>query len=364
MSEQLAFQISGEFITDIARRWFWDENQPYEKSEELLLSALGNPKLSLSDKKAIAQDIIEYKKCLVGTNIVTIEDDPNPVRPLSTKLNELQRENAVRKIEQQMETDPIPFIDPYTSVRSIKALKDGLTYIEPPYTLEKCYEYFSGKSIGSDDTPFSAYHEPFWAGMWLFDEPELVHQVCEQYQCKVGHPTFWKGIYELTKDRHGFQTRNARYTTTIAMERAKQEWLSKPFEEIFPNYNPNKSPENEDNINDITEPDDILRWEGLIDPDGNFYSCTFGGHNVKAYAIIAANIEQSPEKFGDLEGFTYDNSLDYLIKLGWCATRYLPTCGNYITYPDNQKITKAQKDKIWEAIIKHDTHPQIDEQLM
>ena len=57
--EYLQWQIDGEFICNIARTWFWDENRPYEKSEELLLSALGTDEITLDEKKRIAQDIIE-----------------------------------------------------------------------------------------------------------------------------------------------------------------------------------------------------------------------------------------------------------------------------------------------------------------
>ena len=37
MNETLHWSIDGEFICEMARTWFWDENRPYEKSEELLL---------------------------------------------------------------------------------------------------------------------------------------------------------------------------------------------------------------------------------------------------------------------------------------------------------------------------------------
>ena len=37
---QLNFQIDGEFLTNIARNWFWKENKDYEKSEELLCSCM------------------------------------------------------------------------------------------------------------------------------------------------------------------------------------------------------------------------------------------------------------------------------------------------------------------------------------
>jgi hypothetical protein len=103
-------------------------------------------------------------------------------------------------------------------------------------------------------------------------------------------------------------------------------------------------------------PDNYEKWEGLISPNGDFYSCDFGGHNVKAYYIMAA----FPEKFPN---FDYENNhlavseaLDDLLSQGWCATRYLPTIGNYIELPRTElgKCTKAQKDAIFDAKIKHD----------
>ena len=38
--DYLQFKIDGEFICRLARTWFWDENRPYEKCEELLLDCL------------------------------------------------------------------------------------------------------------------------------------------------------------------------------------------------------------------------------------------------------------------------------------------------------------------------------------
>lgn len=33
-------------------------------------------------------------------------------------------------------------------------------------------------------------------------------------------------------------------------------------------------------------PDNIIRWEGLIAPNGDFFSCEFGGHLAKAHYLI------------------------------------------------------------------------------
>lgn len=40
MSERLNFSIDGEFLTNVARDWFWNMNKPYKKCEELLFSCM------------------------------------------------------------------------------------------------------------------------------------------------------------------------------------------------------------------------------------------------------------------------------------------------------------------------------------
>lgn len=107
-------------------------------------------------------------------------------------------------------------------------------------------------------------------------------------------------------------------------------------------------------------PDSYEEWEGLIAPNGDFYSCDFGGHNCKAYYIMRAYPEKFPNldynEFGMLKHgpIQAHNALDYLLEQGWCATRYLPTIGCYINAPKNGHFTKAQENAIFDAKIKHD----------
>lgn len=53
--DELHFSIEGEFITNVARSWFWDEDKPYEKSEELLMSCMCGG--SDTEKRVTCQDI-------------------------------------------------------------------------------------------------------------------------------------------------------------------------------------------------------------------------------------------------------------------------------------------------------------------
>lgn len=81
--DELHFSIEGEFITNVARSWFWDEDKPYEKSEELLMSCMCGG--SDTEKRVTCQDIIEGRKKLVGINEFELVDDNENVRPISKK---------------------------------------------------------------------------------------------------------------------------------------------------------------------------------------------------------------------------------------------------------------------------------------
>lgn len=58
MNRKMTFSINGEFITRIAREWFFIEHKPYEKVEELLLSCMCGTDTPEGTLKLMAQDII------------------------------------------------------------------------------------------------------------------------------------------------------------------------------------------------------------------------------------------------------------------------------------------------------------------
>ena len=69
---------------------------------------------------------------------------------------------------------------------------------------------------------------------------------------------------------------------------------------------------NSDQLNRTTSPDDFLSEYGLIDPSGNYYSCSFAGHHTKAHYILKAR----ERKFYD-----FDEALDKLYSDGWAIIR-------------------------------------------
>lgn len=106
----------------------------------------------------------------------------------------------------------------------------------------------------------------------------------------------------------------------------------------------------EKSVQYLLEPDNMQNWEGLIAPNGDFYSVNFGGHNQKAYFLLHKN----PESFGftkdSLEQSSIDmsNALDTLIEHGWCATRSVMMDSYLLCH----RPTKEQINAIFDAIQK------------
>lgn len=350
-SETLHWTISGEFITNIARQWFWEENKKYDVCEELLLSCLVNPQLSLEERKCLARDILEGRKRLVGNNEFTIEEDGENVRSLTEKINQLARRNSIHDVERDIMIHPLRYIDPYSTVKSIKSLEEGITRYRHNMTQENIREYFTyPTNVYTDepdyDNPYPAACSLTEAGLWLWNRPDLIHDICDEYDTQPDTDAFWEGIYEYTKDREGFEERNQRYR---AAKRLAEERI------IIPETPPEKGE---------IRPDDIQNWTGLVAPNGDFYSCEFAEHTSLAYKIIISRPEEFPNESLD-NIFMFDKVLDVLINgHKWVALRKWPMMGNYITFPDNNEITKEQKNTIWKAIVKHDVHMKIPDILM
>jgi len=384
--ENLQWQIEGEFITNMARTWFWDENKPYKVSEDLILSCLSSNENSSEikeQKRVIALDIIEGRKKFTGINEFQLVDDNNRVRLISTKVDELLKQNEINEIEKKVQYSAIDYIDPYCTVKSLKEAK-----LHDVKTLDDCIIWFqysendrikikNGYKTIDDCIPFPEAHNTTMAGLWLVYNPKLIYEASEggkHSPINEFDNQFWENIYKLTKDNPQFKKRNDYY---LANKRVKEE--NKKYLESLINSIPDIEDEPEfmsdewfdykyktedDKFSYYLKPDNYEHWEGLIDPDGNFYSCHFGGHNLKSFYLIL----KYPNKFGirasgsmlNLE-FEIDqkldvdagNGLDFIVKHGWCATRYIG--GRYfIELPTNNHLTQKQINAIFDASIKHD----------
>lgn len=379
MHETLHFSIDGEWLTDLLRTWFWDENRPFEKCMTMVGSCMmGADDLMIRN---VTTDILEYRKKFVGVNTFQLLDDEGPVRPITEKLALIQTRLNTKELRDDMAANFIKYVDKWATTKSIHP--ESLRCNGDPKTFEECKEYFASvenvfhKKIYLE----SRLNEPTACGLWLWNNIPLVYHIVYDLDIKAGSDDFWKEIYLAKKDDPDFKERTMRYEAWIRRQEERNQFLIKestPDPEEDSEKVPFWSTEwfdvhykKENDINYNVHPDDIDNWEGLIAPNGDFYSCSFGGHNIKAWYLMITHPElfNLPFKFTSestgSERITAlhenkieaENALDFATKQGWCATRFLPTCGEYVTLPElPKKPTKQQINRIFDAMLKHDVH--------
>ena len=84
---EISFDVRGEFITQMAKEWFFIENRGYDKVMELLLSCMEGTEQSEKELKRLAEDILLGRAALVGStrdntyHMEVYEPDEQPEQP-------------------------------------------------------------------------------------------------------------------------------------------------------------------------------------------------------------------------------------------------------------------------------------------
>ena len=319
MGEQLHFSMDGEFLTAIARDWFWNMDKPYKKCEELLLSCMmgGNEE----EKRHVCQDIIEGRKKLVGVHEFELVDDNVHVRSLGQKVEELQHRMLVNQIREDMIAHPLNYVDRFAMTDSYETLCTNAKhhYIDCSYDGIKCFLY--GKT---------GYSDAFNNGAWLFTHPDLVAKFNgEPLPEQESNPEFYKTDF-WTKLASWIEA-NMKGTSVERRQRLYNSYISdRPIQHQLTEY-------------------------GLLAPDGTCYACEFGEHAALAGRIIMRNREAFGLSDHEVLNMAYDWSgkgLDFLYKRGWIAIRN-PSMGNtFLDMDETKTATKAQVNTIFDYISK------------
>lgn len=319
MGKQLHFSMDGEFLTAIARDWFWNMDKPYKKCEELLLSCMmgGNEE----KKRHVCQDIIEGWKKLVGVNEFELVDDNVHVRSLGQKVEELQHKMLVNQIREDMIAHPLNYVDRFAMTDSYETLCTNAKhhYIDCSYEGIKCFLY--GKT---------GYSDAFNNGAWLFTHPDLVAEFNgEPLPEQESNPEFYKTDF-WTKLASWIEA-NMKGTSVERRQRLYNSYISdRPIQHQLTKY-------------------------GLIAPDGTWYACKFGEHAALAGRIIMRNRETFGLSDHEVLNMAYDWSgkgLDFLYERGWIAIRN-PSMGNtFLDMDETKTATKAQVNTIFDYISK------------
>lgn len=292
---RLSFQVDGEFITNLSRQWFWDEDKDYEIVEELLLNCLITDDLSLEERKSIAQSIIEGKKKLVGVNEFSLEDDNTKIRPIYDKIRQLKRKAMIKEIEEDIEINPINYVDIYATIYNYEMFTDYMEQYHDGfdhYTYDDVIEYF-GKYEKSD-LYIPEYENATKAGLWLLEKASLIFDVFGKKVTKSNQNEFFDKLYNYLKvnDTEGYyKNRQKRYERLKGLENLEdfnKESLIKK-ENKLPNFKEEDYRFGSPEINYYKKPDDLIEEYGWINRYGEWYSCDFGGHECKAQTIVTGN---------------------------------------------------------------------------
>ena len=177
MGEQLHFSMDGEFLTAIARDWFWNMDKPYKKCEELLLSCMmgGNEE----EKRHVCQDIIEGRKKLVGVNEFELVDDNVHVRSLGQKVEELQHKMLVNQIREDMIAHPLNYVDRFAMTDSYETL---CTNAKHHYTHPDLVAEFNGEPLPEQESNPEFYKTDFWTKLASWIEANMKGTSVERRQ--------------------------------------------------------------------------------------------------------------------------------------------------------------------------------------
>ena len=356
--EDMYWSVDGSFITDLARVWFWNENRPYERVEELLLNCMVTDAITLDEKKRYIQDIIEGRLKLTGVNELSLEEDNENIRPISLKVEEYRKKEILRDIKEDMELHPLYYIDLYAAEKTL-CLED----LEEEFSEYKRQKGF----IGADEDMIEEFLCTSYnslTGRFTYDEPErtdlrkglylmnplLVYKLFEKPLSKIDEEKKYKKLYEYMKESE--QTKDV-----IKRQKLYEAYLNECLETKetkkaeFPDEQRRRLKEFTESLGRKVDPDEFNSEYGLINKMGEYYSCGFAEHEVKAMQIIIGN----PESFGisrederivnqDLS----ENWLDILYNDGWIIIRnpYVNSAP-YIDIAPGKRATKYQIDTVF-----------------
>lgn len=374
--ETMHFSIEGGFITDLVRTWFWEEQKPIQTCIDLIASCVSGA--STEEIQQISTAILEGRKKFTGINIFTLEDDNKRVRPLLDKIKQEERERGILMIRQEMLADYRKYIDRWATIKTCDRLtlaqKGILTFADcrnwfttfPSKILPGEREDILVTDQRNPNCKIPLFDTPTMGGLWLINDPGLVYNCCKGDVAQIGKPDFWKAVYEAVKDNPAFADRNERYLFSIRPkpsfeERMKALMKAPPEGKGEPEYGTPKWLDYKYQTTKDVEyrmiPDDLEYWEGLIAPNGDFYSCKFGGHNHKAYNLVIYYPNRFPKPPETLDA---SNALDFIREHGWCATRSVG--GDHILMSEHP--TRRQIETMLETAEKHQVASNIIKDLI
>ena len=330
----LHFGITGEFITNTARNWFYKEKRELEKSRELILSCCATPDISEEIKNELVSDILEGRKKFIGVNDLELVEDNSFVGSIEEELNQRKRKQQKSNLYADILERPFFYIDsfanqdgwislaktknPYelTINELVKKLSSGRDYdkeylcdglgiiLKADMYMDFLMEYFpDGITLEA-----SLNRKLEWALTLYFND--MLSKWKEEGKTYSSMLYYEKDVYERQINACEFFDLDFPYGETVKSEDAEKIIREEKnlMDEDKPAIDKDRdcyyfNPDNElhqksweyyyisnFDVNCIGLPEKIFKSKyALIAPNGDYFSTSFGGHSTKALNVIASN---------------------------------------------------------------------------
>ena len=381
--EHVSFKIDMEFVCNLARTWLWDEDKPYEVCEEVLLEMMGGNDLTLEEKKQIALQILEGRKIIKGINSGTLEDDGELIRPIHTLANKYKKKLKSKELETHIDCFPWMYVDTFcggcsiTNSNNVRGFKDydrielinwrkyGIRKNNKDFIYKDCTDplecgtlllsqhFFAEKVLGEPckdaDEVMIKLTNYYNNQLEQWKQEGIDYSIMGDYQKRV----YERNLYACKEYKLIFPYSNPYGESDLPSKGLDYNELSlkkenQKFEEISDNIICDKNLANwytHVGVPDRKLPEfsgQYLNKYGWIDIDGNWYSCSFGGHSAKAFNIVRQLKLGNQYRDYCKENHTRGEEI-YLESLGWIKFHNPSMYGE--PYVDsNRKLNFSQKN--------------------
>lgn len=337
MAEQLAFKVDCGWLCDFVRQRVYWEGVPFTEGVKLLTECVSG-----LDESLAVQILIGQKK-IVGINGGEIVDDDKSDEYM--KYIARQEGNKLKKeIEFDILVHPYAYLDPFATRWSVKEFEEQHPNFSTA-TIKELTDYFGQPPCDTDHLMQGGLYS---ISSEFIDKPIQSKEDQEEFYRKLY--AYWKNylkeydklLDDAAKLQISLRQRTYRLWRSKAARREKR--LAKLLAEATTDEEKERA---EHTVKRAEGPDWVLSKEGtytlikgdelayqsggklvpcdngvfwrygLISPKGDFYACTWAGHNQAAYVIYTTILKQKIESDACLTD-EWNIAKDRLYDLGWC----------------------------------------------
>ena len=132
--EFVCFSITGEFVTNMARSWLYEENRPYTTVLKFLLSCMTGTDLEEKELIKLANDVLTGKKQFIGNtrddSYCMVDDDTDVLTRYSLYFENLP-EPVPEPVEERETNTSLEKIRAYDKILKKEITKDDYGWLSP-----------------------------------------------------------------------------------------------------------------------------------------------------------------------------------------------------------------------------------------